>query len=398
MVIRRDVAAGLALLAAAVPLGLVRPSNASAAAPTTRPAKTMVYSATAKAAFAKWKVDQGFKVSGSTLSYDGRGASGDAGAVAPFTTKGMTSFAVEARMKIGKSSNAAQASYDLFVRRSSKNGRTGIFAGYDAVAGTASAKDVADLFWNGTVDNYVPGASFTPGTSYRTYRLEVQGTAYRFLIDGQQVVPWTIIKDDKAFTRVGLAFVYVPARIKSFKVFTLPPQTVTTQLDTRPLEARAFPAADIAVAPFVGVFEDDNVYAADYNVSAADLQTMDRLFGYREEYQDSSTLITHMINVHSSAVGAKAAFDYFVSRFKAAQTQVTGFGEDDVSTLGIGDNAYAFHYQYAFQGAASYVTEVIFQRDDYYESVVVDSADQSTSRLAMSLAQTADKLVVTPST
>jgi hypothetical protein len=393
---RRDAVLAMALTAALLPLGLTQIQTAAAASPTALPARATVYAASSSTGFAKWKVDQGFKISGGALIYDGRGANGDAGAVAPFTTRGMTSFAVQVRMKIGKSSDAAQASYDLFVRRSGKNSRTGIFAGYDAVAGTDSAHDVADLFWNGTVDNYVPGASFTPGTTYHTYRIEVQGTVYRFLIDGQEVVPWTIIKDDSAFTRLGLAFVYVPATIKSFKVFALPPAAVTTQLDTSLLEARAFAPGAVTIAPFVGVFEDDNAYAADYNVSAADLQTLGRLYGYREEYQDSSTLITHMINIHGSPAGAKAAFDYFVNRYRAAGTQVTNFGENDVSSLGIGENAYSFHYQYTFQGAPSYVNEVIFQRGDYYESVVVDSADQSTSQTAMTLAQAADRLVVAP--
>jgi hypothetical protein len=396
MAIRRTVALGIAALATALPLGFLYPRSAAAATPAAVPARTTLYSASSKASFAKWKVDPGFKVSGGVLSYDGKGANGDAGAVAPFTTKGLTSFAVEVRMQIGKATNAAQASYDLFVRRSAKNGRTGIFAGYDAVAGTDSARNVADLFWNGTVDNYVPGAAFTPGSAFHTYRIEVQGTVYRFLIDGKAVVPWTIIKDDSTFTRLGLAFVYVPAKIKSFKVLTLPSAAITTQLDTSLLESRAFLAADVGVAPFVGVFEDDSAYATDYNLSAADLQSMDRLYGYREEFQNNSTLITDMINVHSSPAGAKAAFDFFVTRFKAAQTQVTDFGENDVSTLGIGDNAFSFHYQYTFQGAASYVDEVVFQSGNYFESVVVDSSSQSESQTAATLAQMANKLIQTP--
>jgi hypothetical protein len=406
MGIRRNFALGVLVVAACALLGIARPSEAAAAGPfasririATRvpsAAGKLVYVADSKSAFIRWKADAGFKVSGKTLTYDGLGNNGDSGAVAPFTTKGLKSFAVEACMKMGPATASTGTSYDIFVRRNPKNGRSGIFAGYDAIAGTASARDVADLFWNGNVDNYVPGAPFKPDSAFHIYRVEVVGTMYRFLIDGQVTVPWTIIKDDNAFNELGLAFVHIPAKVKSFKVLKLPSSPLATQLDTSLLEARAFAPIDITIPPYVGVFEDDNAYAADYNLPATALQSMDRLYGYREEYQNGSTLITHSINVHNSPAGAKAAFDFFVARLKAAQTQVSGYGENDISSSGIGEMAFSIHYQYVYQGATSFVNDVIFQRGDYFESVLVDSSDQSVSQTAITLAQTADKLLQSP--
>src|SRR5262249_23053426 len=137
-------------LAVVAPLAGVGTPHAHAAGPRVSAAGTSVYTANSKKTFSKWTLPSGtnhggFKIAGNTLTYDG---SGDAGAFAPFKTRGIKNFAVEARIATGLASQADIASYDIFIRRNINTAASGIFAGYDASGGESSATDVADLYWH----------------------------------------------------------------------------------------------------------------------------------------------------------------------------------------------------------------------------------------------------------
>lgn len=394
------VALGAGLLTAIGPLGLSHPTSAGAAGLSAASSGTLVYQANSKKTFAKWTLPKltgggGFKVVGKTLTFDG---SNDAGAFAPFKTKGLKNFAVQAQIKVGTSSKPASASYDIFVRRAVKNASSGIFAGYDAAGGEQNATNVADLYWHGAEDEYVPGTGLTPDTAYHTYRVEVRGTMYRFLADGQELVPWTLVKDNSTFNQIGLTFTYIPATVKSFKVFKLSGSAVSTQNDTSLLVTHSLITTDVTVSPFSGVFRDNNLYALDSGFTVSQLQSMGRIYGYLEQFSDAQTYVSESVNLHASSAGAQTIYAAFVKGIQDNSSQARNFKVVDVSTLGIGDEAFAFSYDYDFQGAPSYVTEVLFHRGDYYVAVLVDSADPNISKTSTTIAQTADKEVQTPHT
>lgn len=370
----------------------VSPSRAAHAAPPATPAMSVpLYQANWSEGLGDWSVYRGFAVANGMLTFDGNG---DNGAFAPFHLHGMQSFAVEATIQVGTPTRPAHAAFYLFARRSIVHQTSGIFAGYDALGGEYAARNVADFSWHG--DNrwyFTPASPFRPDAGFHTYRIEVQATAYRLLIDGRVMVPWTEVQLPSSADQVGLIFTYIPATVRSFAVYGLPQTPVSTGFDTNVLLAHSLPVGDIPYPANDGVFRDNARYASDNRLLLGTVHGTGRIYGYLQSSQDSRTYIEQSINLHTSPAGAQAAFDLFSSGIRRHAATISQYQVVSTAGMGIGDGSFAYRSEYQVQGAPSYVFKVLFYRGDYYVAVTVDSANPNIPATAMSLAQKADALV-----
>jgi hypothetical protein len=374
-------------------LAPIRPRHAMTAGATSRvaTAATMVlYQADWANGVDGWKVYPGFTVSHGMLAFDG---ASDSGTFAPFRLNGLADFAVEATIKLGTSTKPEQAYAELFARRASARTITGLFAGYAANGGEKAATNVASLYWYAFQPYYAPGAALQPDAGFHTYRLEVHGNMYRFLIDGREMVPWTRVNLLDPGDLVGLVFTYIPATVKTFMVFALPATRISTPLDTSALLGHVIPANDIPFPADRAVFRDNNRYALDNNVDLATVQRTGRVYGYSQGFENQATYVEQSVNLHQSPAGAQAVFDLFAGRIRHDASRFQGYHEVDVSAQKIGDESFAFGYQYLLQGRPSYVLKVLFHRGNYYVGITVDSANQRVPQKAIAYARLADKFV-----
>lgn len=387
---RGTLALVIMLLAALAPLGPWHAARAGAAGPAAPVRATVLYKADWSTGVGGWTVFPGFAAAQGMLTFDGKS---DSGAFAPFTVKGLTNFAVEATIKVGASATPAQAYYQLFARRASARTITGLFAGYAANGGEKAATNVASLYWFADQPFYAPGAAFQPDASFHTYRLEALGDAYRLLIDGREMVPWTLVKLHNPGDMVGLVFTYIPAVVKAFTVYALPAAPVTAALDTNVFMGHVLTARDVPFPADRAVFRDNARYALDTKLDLATVRRTDRLYGYYQGFENRVTYVEQSVNLHQSPAGAQAAFALFSGRVRKSAGQYQEYHVVRVSGQPIGDESFAFGYQYLSQGSPSYVLKVLFRRGSYYVAITVDSADQSVVQTAIAYAQLEDKLI-----
>jgi hypothetical protein len=381
-----------AILAALAPIGPWYGSRARAAAAPVAPPARVLYQADWSTGSNGWTLYPGFRAAHGMLSFDGKT---DSGAFAPFTVTGLANFAVEATIKVGASATPARAFYDIFARRASTQSSTGIFAGYAANGGEKAATHVASLYWFGPLPFSInaPGASFQPDAGFHTYRLETHGNVYRLLIDGRAMVPWTLVKLQTAGNMVGLTFTYVPAAVKSFTVYALPPVPVTTSLDTSALQGHVLAPSDVPFTPDNAVFRDNTRYALDTKLDLATVRRTGRLYGYYQGFQGAATYVEQSVNLHQNPAGAHAAFALFSGNIQKSTGQYLGYRVESVTGEKIGDESFAFGYHYLLQGSPSYVLKVLFHRGNYYVVITVDTADQRVLQTAVAYARRADALV-----
>jgi hypothetical protein len=141
------------------------------------------------------------------------------------------------------------------------------------------------------------------------------------------------------------------------------------------------------------VFRDNNRYAIDYKIDLATVQRTGRIYGYYQGFQNATTYVEQSVNLHQSPTGARAAFNLFTGRIWHTAAQFQGYHEVDVSAQKIGDESFAFGYQYLYQGSPSYVLKVLFHRGSYYVTITVDSADQTVLEKAIAYARMEDTIV-----
>lgn len=387
---RRMLVWGAVILVALGSFGPRQATNAAAAAPSATAHATMLYQADWSGGVGGWTVFPGFAAAHGVLTFDGKS---DSGAFAPFTVKGLTNFAIQATIKVGTSATPAQAYYEIFARRASPRSITGMFAGYAANGGEKAATNVASLYWFADQPFYAPGAAFQPDAGFHTYRLEALGNVYRLLIDGREMVPWTIVKLQNPGDMVGLVFTYIPAVVKAFSVYALPAVPVATPLDTRAFMRRVLTARDVPFPADRAVFRDNARYAMDTRLDLATVQRTGRLYGYFQGFENRLTYVEQSVNLHQSAAAAQAAFALFTGRVLKGAGQYLGYHVVPLSGQQIGDERFAFGYQYQYQGSPSYVLKVLFHRGSYYVAITVDSADQSVPQTAIGYARRVDTLM-----
>ena len=221
---------------------------------------------------------------------------------------------------------------------------------------------MASLYWFAHQPFYAPGSAFQPGGGFHTYRLEVQGNTYRLLIDGREMVPWTLVQLLNPGDLIGLVFTYIPATVKAFTVFALPAAQITTIHDTSVLQTHVLLPSDIPFPADRAVFRDNQRYASDTGVDLATIQRTGRLYGYYQGFQNQTTYVEQSINLHASSAGAQAAFALFSGNVWAGADRLQGFHTVSVSAQKIGDESFAFEYHYLTQGSPSYVLKVLFRR------------------------------------
>src|SRR5207237_6779421 len=106
--------------------------------------------------------------------------------------------------------------FGLVVRKEPTHPHTSIMGGsfYDT---DAPENNNPNLYWNGDTAG---GAAFDPGTAFHTYRLEVRGTQYTLLIDGQQMVQYSIA-DFAGPVKAGIFAMFYKTNVTTFAVYPL---------------------------------------------------------------------------------------------------------------------------------------------------------------------------------
>jgi hypothetical protein len=173
---KRVLVKGFVAIGICLSLGAGAPVSAVTAEVVTRtgpPIGTTLYTANWSSGLNGWAGDSSWKTLRGALLSDGTGW--DANIFAPYDSKAVTDYAVEARIRVIKPDrmgivfrhSASEAGYVAVVEDS---GYTWLGAGDDAYY----AEKIAD------------GQRFDPGTGWHAYRIEADGNEVRFLIDGAQ--------------------------------------------------------------------------------------------------------------------------------------------------------------------------------------------------------------------
>lgn len=198
---------GLSLILLVLPAWpLSLPSIALAASGMRAPVQggTTIY----KAAFARdhlkgWTISAGpvWHVTRKGIAtFDG---SGSGMVLAPFSTRGMHDFAVQASIRaVGTSSDSA---YGVLVRSRGLSGDLA-FSGVEGGMSLSSSTPEFSrplLSWN---EDRIGGANVTLNTGYNTYRVDVHGADFTLTVDGHQIVQFTIADygDASQYAQVGL--------------------------------------------------------------------------------------------------------------------------------------------------------------------------------------------------
>ncbi len=166
-----------------------------------------------------WKVRKGILLNDGMKSWDGRSgptivAPCDATSAAEWSS---TNYAVETKIQVTGSQN--QACFGIAVRGNpTSNGWQGYTAGVGNCLGGLNGIRVSGPDYR--YDSQAKAASFNPGTSMHTYRVEVEDTTIRFSIDGRLVLHLT---DTRYLTgaEIGLWCQHVQLAVTSFKVTSL---------------------------------------------------------------------------------------------------------------------------------------------------------------------------------
>jgi hypothetical protein len=166
-----------------------------------------------------WKVRNGVLLNDGMKSWDGRSgptivAPCDATSAAEWSS---TNYAVETKIQVTGSQN--QACFGIAVRGTSTfSGWQGYKAGVgDCLEGLDRARVSGPVY---PYDSLAKNASFNPGTTIHTYRVEVEDTAIKLSIDGRLVLNVT---DTRYLTgaEIGLWCQHVQLAVSSFKVTSL---------------------------------------------------------------------------------------------------------------------------------------------------------------------------------
>jgi hypothetical protein len=154
---------------------------------------------------------RGWRVVNGVLVSDGSDKGG--AFVAPFRPRHLINYAVEASIQFIRSHGGGDQNFAIFLN-DDKSGSSGGEAAeiYPSLSYAAIYSDHrnADL----------EKSDYTVDHGWHTYRLEVRGTAYRFLIDGQQAVA-TDDNGKPGGRRVGVWSAGCEVNIRVFKVFAL---------------------------------------------------------------------------------------------------------------------------------------------------------------------------------
>lgn len=206
--------------------------GAHAAAHRTRssvpPQSTVLYQAAFKTKRLKgWRADDlsQWHVSRSgVLTNNGSGTGNPV--LAPFSTKGISDFAVEASIASVPRITAAINGYGLIVR-----GQVHAAGGIRGGSWFSSAHGAAISAWNGPYvvwgtpstpyTESVGGTAPTRRSGYNTYRIEVHGTDYALYLNGHLVIRFPI-SEDGGKVRVGLWSYGEKIQVRSFRVIRLP--------------------------------------------------------------------------------------------------------------------------------------------------------------------------------
>lgn len=236
----------------------------------------------------------------STASY---GGASNATLLAPYTLKHVANFAVQAQIQ-GTGPGGPDANligFGLVTRQVAANPHTTVAGG--SYFSTNSEDDNPELSWNGDT---VGGASFSPGTSWHLYRLEVRGSDYQLFIDGKQVAAYTI-GDYPYPAHVGIFSTYYRVRVRNFAVYRLdaPSSPAPTFPPTKPynLTVGDLPTTTFYL-PTVQHYYTDEETARERGVTLASLQATGRVASYGTDFFAHGK---DLIDVYSSVTAFTSA-------------------------------------------------------------------------------------------
>ena len=199
------VALGMSLISVAAPAPVFG-ARAGQAAGTVAPGDLKLFTADWSRGLSGWSGDASWKPLRGELLSDG--TAGESTVLAPYDTRAVTDYAVEARIRAVKGDD-----FGIVLRHSASD------KGYVAVVD-------GDTAWIGAGDEphyaekIADGQRFSPGSDWHTYRIEADGNQLRFLIDGAQ---FAAVLDNRYLSggNSGLAASYTQIEVNGFSVLRL---------------------------------------------------------------------------------------------------------------------------------------------------------------------------------
>jgi hypothetical protein len=312
----------------------------------------------------------------------------------PFSTRGLKNFAVEATIAAATPTLPTFHYFGLFVRGAFGNTANAVALLYSHDA--SRADDGSLLLWGGDKDHLLPGARFPLDTAFHRYRAEVQGAHYRLLIDGTEIIPWTVVSTRGIGDRLGIMGAYTPLTIRSYRVLTLAPALPKVSQDTRGWDAHVLTEDDVQMPTQYGLFHNNLIAAGETNGTPATVDTTGRILGYTVLFADSRSIVEDKLTLYSSSDMARAAFQSSVIMAQREHSTLPGYHEIDTSSLGIGSESIAYSYEHDNNGQVAYRVVTLFHHGAYVASVTTDARTDSGARISVTLAQKADSYIGHP--
>lgn len=193
--------------------GSTGPTAGPTPGPTTRPTNgSTLYSADWSSGLNGWAADSSWKTLRGSLLTDGSGSLSTV--FAPYDTRGLADYAVEARIRV-----ISLGKFGIVLRHSANE------AGYIGVVSAPGSWQNNGSAWLGigsdpAADGVGSGKTFDPGSGWHTYRIEADGNTLRFLIDG---APYAAATDNRTLSGdiAGLSCDHSQLEVSGFSVLRL---------------------------------------------------------------------------------------------------------------------------------------------------------------------------------
>jgi hypothetical protein len=179
----------------------------------------------ADSSWSGWNGSGGWKVSGGLLLNDGTYADYQTmpTITAPYQPGGIADYAVVIKMQVVNAMTTGTIYPCLYITARGTSVSDGWHGYADAICANSANGQAAQINAIDTTNNMydrLNSTPFDPQNAWHTYRLEVKGTAIRFLVDGGAL----LTADDSKFLgagQIGLRSDYMEVKISSFNIIAL---------------------------------------------------------------------------------------------------------------------------------------------------------------------------------
>lgn len=335
------------------------------------------------------------------LSYSGAST---AGIYPGYTVPHGTDFAVQAHLR-GAGPGGADVilkGFGLVARPAAASTPTGVEAGSFFSSQNAREDTNPEIYWNGQTAG---GAAFSPKKGWHLYRLEVRGSQFTLLIDGTQMVNYTIA-DYTDPTRVGIFSRFYRLEARDFEVMTVS-ATLTPVMTVPALKQMNLTVADLPVTgfylPTLSHWYPNEEIARERNLSLSALQAAGSIVSYGTDFFARSREVSDIysqITAYGTPAQALADNTARVQVLRATFRQlvpVPTANYHDLTGIAVGDASDGFRFDASSGGIEGRYVFLYFSRGRFaahltvvFDPTMAPDADKSVA-LVTALARIMDQ-------